>query len=214
MSLCRLVSPPPPPVHLSPISSTTQPPFCVRSSQPPVGSFTASSGTANKNVYSVVRKKRKKKEKRVHISDGGGPGWNFRSSQVSERYVQKTVRAKIRAKFSFVVSVLSSRSEKGRQWEPGWTNGPRETAERSVSRLPSVKSNTKQQHSCSGSDFQNKSVYYLYSELQKTIKPEQSWHIYFNSLISDSARTSIPICWNFCFGHSFTFFPFRFMLEL
>lgn len=42
------------------------------------------------------------------------------------------------------------------QWEPGWTNGPRETAERSVSRLPSVKSYTTQQRGFSGLDFQNK----------------------------------------------------------
>lgn len=39
----------------------------------------------------------------------------------------------IRAKFSLVVSGLSSRSEEERQWEPGWTNRPRERQPRGAS---------------------------------------------------------------------------------
>lgn len=58
--------------------------------------------------------------------------------------------------FSFLSQGCLKEVKRGRQWEPGWTTGPRETAVRSVSRLPSVKSNRTPRRSCSGGDFQNK----------------------------------------------------------
>lgn len=79
------------------------------------------------------------------------------------------------ATIQFILS-LASRGENEKQWEPGWTNGPRETAERSVSRLPSVKSNITQQQGYSGLGFQNKITNIEKEQLHKSdVKGTQSW---------------------------------------
>jgi len=157
----------------SPVSSTTQAAVSSTGSSVVFYLFTVSLPLPRMERQGNLKKKRgwkpwKKTEKHVHISDGerrGGGGETSVRGEVSKRHLRGAKRAEWRRSLVGRLRRVSVFKEwkKGRQWEPGRTNGPRDTAARSVSRLPSVKSNTAQQCSVSDWDFQNKATSWQWS---------------------------------------------------